>query len=111
MRLKDLDMLPEGHVEWEDIVNLPEISEEQVIKNYCLKRELSFIDKWALDKLIRDSRLAVMAEAARFGHWKVEEVHSNWTDYYLLKCSKCGADFKTGAKWNYCPNCGAKMEA
>jgi hypothetical protein len=39
------------------------------------------------------------------GHW----INSNVPDSMLVKCEICG--FDTGAcSFNYCPNCGAKME-
>lgn len=34
-------------------------------------------------------------------------------DCYFATCSCCGCLIKitkTGSKWNYCPNCGAKMD-
>ena len=49
----------------------------------------------------------------------VEVVHGRWEEYSrmpgYLQCSKCHdahiwfAWLKDG-KWNYCPNCGAKMD-
>lgn len=51
----------------------------------------------------------------------VEVVHGKWNieiddDIGILKhtCSKCGfvkfTDIHVGLDWNWCPNCGAKME-
>lgn len=51
----------------------------------------------------------------------VEVVHGKWNieideDIGILKhtCSECGfvkfTDIHVGLNWNYCPNCGAKMD-
>ena len=46
----------------------------------------------------------VDAEPVRHGHW-VE------AKYPLFTCSECGAIYQdTGYGYNYCPNCGAKMD-
>jgi len=36
------------------------------------------------------------------GEWKT-------TDYIIFECSKCGAEYRSD--YNYCPNCGARMES
>ena len=47
----------------------------------------------------------------------VEVVHGRWNDkqtnslfLWLLECSVCGEAFHTPGGFNYCPNCGAKMD-
>lgn len=46
----------------------------------------------------------IEAEPVRHGHW-VE------TKYPLFTCSECGAIYQdTEYGYNYCPNCGAKMD-
>lgn len=44
----------------------------------------------------------------RHGRWLgiKHKIFSNTYDYV---CSKCGCDYAL-AKYNYCPNCGAKMD-
>lgn len=37
------------------------------------------------------------------GEWK--RSHSNWGE-----CSACGEHNKYLKRWNYCPNCGARMD-
>lgn len=52
---------------------------------------------------------AADVEAVRHGYW--ENIVS-LDDCYFATCSCCGCLIKitkTGSKWNYCPNCGAKM--
>ena len=51
-----------------------------------------------------DNAPTVEAEPVRHGHW-VE------AKYPLFTCSECGATYQdTGYSYNYCPNCGAKMD-
>ena len=55
---------------------------------------------------VLDEIAAVDAEPVRHGKW--EEPYPY--DYYdCYKCSCCGV--KYDLTWNYCPNCGAKMDA
>ena len=85
MRLIDVDALPKGRVEWEDIENAPTVD----------------------------------AEPVRHGHWN----HLGVLEAYDIagqkvfaekrECSMC--HFKTNfiegyGLYNYCPNCGAKMD-
>lgn len=54
---------------------------------------------------------AVDAEAVRHGKWIAENIRKK---SYLRQCSVCNkiAYFcGTGCSYNYCPNCGAKMDA
>ena len=49
---------------------------------------------------------AVDAEVVRHGRWVSNEIPESM----LSKCSECGITY--GAySFNYCPNCGAKMDA
>lgn len=44
----------------------------------------------------------------RRGRWKQTKAYSN-----IIICDECGEPFEksnSSDKWNYCPNCGAKME-
>lgn len=50
---------------------------------------------------------------AKTGHWKV--VSAGYGDTaYICECSECKDTVwvykDADRKWNYCPNCGAKME-
>lgn len=43
----------------------------------------------------------------------VEVVHGHWETTpasYLLYCSACDAILEYQQRYNYCPNCGAKMD-
>lgn len=48
--------------------------------------------------------LAPRVDAVKHGHW-IE------ASYPLFTCSECGATYQdNGYGYNYCPNCGAKMD-
>ena len=44
------------------------------------------------------------------GEWKAHIDSDGWNDWLVLTCSICGAKFTKANYWNYCPNCGAKLE-
>lgn len=53
---------------------------------------------------------ALVAEPIKHGHWIFEEYPDG---YYHSQCSLCNSWFVGDAflnPYNYCPNCGAKME-
>lgn len=53
---------------------------------------------------IVDSIPTIDAEPVRHGRWIPET-------YSISKCSACGQHhFAHAESWNYCPNCGAKMD-
>lgn len=50
----------------------------------------------------------IEAEPVRRGRWKRTIAYPN-----IIICDECGEPYKksnSSDKWNYCPNCGAKME-
>ena len=67
------------------------------------------------DEVEEALRLAVDAlkqEPVRHGKW----IYGNDFHWYTASCNKCGYQRRTDIKadrwnqWNYCPNCGAKMD-
>ena len=71
--------------------------------------EQRYVATWRISDLIAD---APTVDA-------VEVVHGRWeprTDVFgFVRCSVCHDcniydDWADGKKWNYCPNCGAKMD-
>lgn len=42
----------------------------------------------------------------------IEQKHGQWdyNKYRQMYCSNCGQYPEIAVEWNYCPNCGAKME-
>ena len=63
-------------------------------------------DTWILDRIDEQSTVE-----PKHGHWLFYEEPDG---YYHSECSECGQwcdeDVFLKGKWNYCPNCGAKME-
>ena len=54
-----------------------------------------------------DEQPTIEAEPIRHGRWKGKPI----AGYSTVKCSECGYVFmENSGKWNYCPNCGAKMD-
>ena len=54
---------------------------------------------------------AVDAEPVRHGRWEPTELHKSFGILKGVKCSLCGEEkFATQYAYNYCPNCGAKMD-
>lgn len=44
----------------------------------------------------------------KHGHWEGKPI----AGYSTVRCSECGDVFmENSGKWNFCPNCGAYMEA
>lgn len=54
-----------------------------------------------------DSQPTVDAEPVRRGEWRTFNVPKKWNGA-TLRCSECNTG--TTWRWNYCPNCGAKMD-
>ena len=71
------------------------------------------VDRDELIKALRYDRQQYekgKADAVRHGWWIFEEYPDG---YYHWECSICKAWFSDSARfgYNYCPNCGAKMDA
>lgn len=58
-----------------------------------------------------DEMPTIDAEQVKHGHWIGVEYDDNDL-CFVSKCSECGEVFEKteDGNWNYCPNCGAKME-
>lgn len=76
-----------------------------------------YADGWNSAISILKNTQIVNAEPVRHGKWINSKAMTGITsecepiisDTY--KCSECSEDFvKTTRKYNYCPNCGAKMD-
>ena len=48
----------------------------------------------------------LLAEERKHGHWIGKPI----AGYSMVRCSVCFAFANNIERWNYCPNCGAKME-
>ncbi|MBE6121179.1 MAG: hypothetical protein E7190_00515 [Erysipelotrichaceae bacterium] len=60
-----------------------------------------------------ENQPTVDAEPVRHGKW----IYGNEFHWYVASCNKCGYQRRTDIKadgwnqWNYCPNCGCRMDA
>ena len=61
------------------------------------------------DCLIEDviKKLASVTPQPKTGHWITTRTFMHDGEYY---CDKCKCDAPNNEKWDYCPNCGAKMQ-
>ena len=48
----------------------------------------------------------LLAEERKHGHWIGKPI----AGYSMVRCSVCFAFANNIERWNYCPNCGAKMD-
>ena len=59
------------------------------------------------DRGFRDGYAQATSEVSH-GHWEGKPI----AGYSTVRCSECGEVFmENRGKWNFCPNCGAYMEA
>lgn len=88
---------------------MPEMINVEEARAYALKRWPSPVVRRSIEALLDDCPRA--AESVRHGKWLDKSM-----DYY---CSECGTSFHDELFWiqgdcitpNYCPHCGAKMDA
>lgn len=71
-------------------------------------------ERWNVPDFVYESiknAPTIEAEPTRHGKWTITEVF----DFKNMTCSSCGwlYEYYLGLEeeWNYCPHCGARMEA
>ena len=84
---------------------------KKLIRKIKLHR-LRKLNNYLLDVLEASPSVVVESEPVRHGRWCFEEYPDG---YYHWECSECEKWFqedsmKIDEEWNYCPNCGAKMD-
>ena len=60
-----------------------------------------------IDSVMNEQPTIDAAEVVH-GRWNDKQTNSIFT--WHLECSVCNADYNTTVGYNYCPNCGAKMD-
>lgn len=61
-------------------------------------------EEWVAEAIMNAP--TIEAEPVRRGRWNVkDDPHTSW---YKVACSECG--FGGVVTWDYCPQCGARME-
>jgi len=93
---------------YDDVISLPPVTSQQkdedIAKAFQFGLALGFGKKHdEMDKVIDEIKKVITPT----GHWIY--YRSEYGDY-LNKCSVCEQDCGVGYPYNYCPNCGAKME-
>ena len=78
------------------------MTREEAIKN--IKEHCYFASLIPQAKEALDMAIQALEQEPKTGHWTHE--YNGQTNHI---CSYCR--FESGRKWNYCPNCGAKMES
>ena len=91
VRLIDADKLKNHYAWWEN--GTAEMTLAEAKRNF---------------DVIIDVQPTVDVESARHGRWKQSKYYKN-----IIFCDECGEPFELSNSmehWNYCPNCGAKMD-
>lgn len=89
------------YIKKEDVLTL--IDTGRLISNSNYNKEIKLINELP----------SADVEPVRHGHWKV--VNDGYGgEAYICECSECEDTVwvyrNTDRKWNYCPNCGARMD-
>lgn len=99
------------------------MAEKEYIERDALKERLKDFSEWCRDgrkqgvDFVLDCSLPNMPAAdvveVRHGEW-VEGAEHFTNGFYEAECSVCGNYIRwnegNSGEWNYCPNCGAKMD-
>lgn len=73
-----------------------------------IQRFLGYIDQDMIDRIKIGLRKLPTIEPVKHGRWIGKPI----AGYSTVRCSVCKETFtENTGRWNYCPNCGAKMPA
>lgn len=65
---------------------------------------VDLIDRTDTNRIICHGKEFILT---KHGYWKGKPI----AGYSTVRCSECGDVFmENSGKWNYCPNCGTKMD-
>lgn len=108
MRLIDADAVQRWLADWQYGEAPTLIDNDKDREKAMLRYEILDIILSGLD----DPYFTIDAEPVRHGMWIEDSlVSTNGGTYGVRRCSLCGACYQdVGYGWNYCPECGAKME-
>ena len=80
-------------------INIKDIPESKMVKLVDLSDD-------SINK-IAEAVARKIADPIKHGYWKGKPI----AGYSDVRCSECGDVFlENSGKWNYCPNCGARMD-
>ena len=72
--------------------------------------DFPYLSETTLEELI-DEAPTIDAEPVRHGKWIKADSQQYFRKHYpAFTCSECGQRKDSQKKWNYCPNCGARMD-
>ena len=83
------------------------IKQEDAIKAMMATKWMNDSDGAMAMEIVATAPTADVAPV-RHGRW-LQKKHKIFGNEYDYVCSECGCDYAL-AKYNYCPNCGAKMD-
>ena len=83
------------------------MTREEAIENLKWLLECSYVDSFEdAENEALEMAIKALEQEPKTGHW----IPSHIPESILDECSECG--FSCGAfTFNYCPNCGARMES
>ena len=86
------------------------IMEFPIRKDHCDKEHANEHFIFGIESVLEYVENLPAADVApvRHGRW-LDSKHKIFSNTYDYVCSNCGCDYAL-AKYNYCPNCGAKMD-
>lgn len=102
MRLIDADAFMDEVTQQTEFIKAWDISELTQVAEVLYEGVKAQIEKMP----------TIEAEPVRYGKWiKDRLVSTSGGTYGVRRCSLCEAYYEDiGYGWNYCPNCGAKMD-
>lgn len=85
----------------------------RLINTVALMKRINRYPPYIRDVVEKELRFAPTVDPVKHGHWvEVQRIHE--TDRTAIcECSLCGDTvwvYDGQRAWNYCPNCGAKMD-
>jgi hypothetical protein len=78
----------------------------KIIKSECYIANLLNLDRTRMVNTALDLAIKALEQQPKIGHWITTRTFMHDGEFY---CDKCKCDSPNNEKWDYCPNCGAKM--
>lgn len=84
---------------------VPSVEQKKVVKDYCRPRNLMVVAAEDFHRLVEKMLQTIDVPDRKFGEWKHDADGLVW-------CHECGFGKERSDErpYNYCPNCGAKMD-
>lgn len=87
------------YIDKQNLYNIEKLLDTDVIRK-------SKTASWLLDQVLHDIKESPAVDVAQV-------VHGKWIfndDWWEFRCTNCGKPIGNIKKYNFCPNCGAKMD-